>query len=168
MLVLQCRRLQWAHLNVQLATLPWCNSTLHSQNVRDILLLDKNFGMHPDCTVNFIWPSVNFCPTVRCFSTSCITCCCLTRRLTQKTQTQMSDPRIHRYMFGFSDSLCLKSPPHLAVRIVRSGDQDNSEKKPHDKLLRHWHFFYCCGKAITVVSFLFRCMFQHRCPSFTL
>lgn len=51
----------------------------------------------------------------------------------------MSDPRIYHCMFWFSDSLCLNSPPHLAVHSLRPGDKD-TEKKPQDKLLRHWLF----------------------------
>lgn len=156
-LVFQCRLLQWAHLNVQLVDLAFCLKTVMQVNV---VLTQRSgycwikFQIKSKYTVNFIWTLSTF---VRCISTYCVTCCCRTRRLTQKSQPQMSDPRIHHCMFWFSDSLCLNSPPHLAVHSLRPGDKDNTEKKSQDKLLRHWLLF-CTSFFIGFSSFAtFQC-----------
>lgn len=99
-------------------------------------------------TVNFIWTLSTF---VRFISTYCVTSPRRTRRLTPKSQPQMSDPRIQHCMFWFSDSLCLNSRPHLAAHSSRPGDNDNTEKS-HRTSSRDLDFFF-------ILHFLLLCSF---------
>lgn len=68
---------------------------------------------------SFIWRSPKFSeyPAVQCFGTYCVTCSCVTRGLSQNSQTPVSDHESTTQGPGFSDRLCLNSPADQALQF---------------------------------------------------
>lgn len=76
------------------------------------------------------------CPAVQRFGTYCVTYSCVTRGLSQDSQTPVSDHESTTKCPASVIRLCLNSPPDQAVPILPC-DRDNGQ---HDKFM----FFVCC------------------------